>query len=573
MTDDDTEIPIDADSKTILPAVELLTGRGFITGKSGSGKSNTASVIVEELLDRGFPLLIVDTDGEYWGLKEAYEILHVGADDECDLRVGPEHADKLADLALTDGVPIILDVSGFLDEAEASALVRETALALFARAKKQKQPFLLLVEEVHEYIPESGSVDETGQALVKIGKRGRKHGLGVAGISQRPADVKKDFITQANWLVWHRLTWDNDTKVVRRVVDADTSDAVASLADGEAFLQADFLAEDLKRVQVRRKRTFDAGATPDLQDIEQPELKSVSDGLVAELEDITDREQERQDRIAELEAKLESREQTIDELRDELEQARDMTEMAEQFSQALMQSADDDGEGGEVLQAEIDDIREQKNNRISELEAENESLREKLRELRETKRELAERVATLEEYERAVENMDELREAVRRMMDALGVRGGDASDHIRQKLQEREQRINDLQAKLQAAEKDGATVEPLADYDAFLNADAVEEQIEQAKEGATCSPRYIKGVLAAILQEGGAVDYDTIAERLGVSTTSDVSKAASELERRKLVTKDRRDGEMHVDLNTDGMNEVRQAAAEREKAEQLMNDL
>ncbi|MFB6165828.1 MAG: helicase HerA domain-containing protein, partial [Haloarculaceae archaeon] len=43
-----------------LPVVEILTGRGFVTGKSGSGKSNTASVVAEKLLDSGFGILIVD---------------------------------------------------------------------------------------------------------------------------------------------------------------------------------------------------------------------------------------------------------------------------------------------------------------------------------------------------------------------------------------------------------------------------------------------------------------------------------------------------------------------------------
>jgi hypothetical protein len=317
-----------------LPVVELLTGRGFVTGKSGSGKSNSASVIAEQLLDSEFGLLIVDIDGEYYGLKEEYEILHVGADEECDIQVTTEHAEKLAGLALEQNVPIILDVSSYLDEGEAEAMLTEVARSLFAKAKKQKQPFLLLVEEIHEYIPEQGSVGECGKMLIKIGKRGRKHGLGLCGISQRPADVKKDFITQCDWLLWHRLTWQNDTRVVRRILDGEYADAVEDLDDGEGFLVTDW-TDDVRRVQFYRKETFDAGATPGLEDVERPDLKSVSEDLVSELAEISDEASARDDRIAELESTLERREARIEELEQELRDARDLQDLAEQFVTAL----------------------------------------------------------------------------------------------------------------------------------------------------------------------------------------------------------------------------------------------
>ncbi|QGN06856.1 DUF87 domain-containing protein [Halorhabdus sp. CBA1104] len=322
-----------------LPVVELLTGRGFITGKSGSGKSNSASVIAEKLLDEGFGLLIVDIDGEYYGLKEEYEILHAGGDEECDIQVTTDHAEKLASLALEQNVPIILDVSSFLDETTAQELLTAVSRQLFAKAKKCKQPFLMLVEEIHEYIPEKGGVDECGQMLIKIGKRGRKHGLGIAGISQRPADVKKDFITQCDWLVWHRLTWNNDTKVVRRILDAGYADAVESLDDGEAFMMNDW-NERVQRVQFHRKQTFDAGATPGLDDFERPDLKSVSDDLVSELQSISDHQQETEDRIAELKEQLDRKNSRIAELERELQDARDMSRMADQFVDALVDHVD-----------------------------------------------------------------------------------------------------------------------------------------------------------------------------------------------------------------------------------------
>ncbi|KDE57982.1 hypothetical protein EL22_07995 [Halostagnicola sp. A56] len=69
------------------------------------------------------------------------------------------------------------------------------------------------------------------------------------------------------------------------------------------------------------------------------------------------------------------------------------------------------------------------------------------------------------------------------------------------------------------------------------------------------------------------ISVGTTAERLGVSTTSDVSKAASEFERRKIVTKERGEDGMLVDLNTDGIEAVPKAAAEREKTEQLMEEI
>jgi cell division septum initiation protein DivIVA len=323
-----------------LPVVELLTGRGFITGKSGSGKSNTASVIAEKLLDNGFGLLIVDIDGEYYGLKEEYEILHVGGDEECDIQVTEDHAGKIASLALEQNVPIILDISSFLDEEEAETLLTEVAKQLFAKAKKQKQPFLMLVEECHEWMPEKGSMGEVGKMLIKIGKRGRKHGLGIVGISQRPADVKKDYITQCDWLVWHRLTWNNDTKVVGRILDNKYADAVEDLDDGEAFMMNDW-AEQVSRVQFHRKQTFDAGATPGLDDFERPELKSVSDDLVSELETISEDQQETENRIKELREELDKKNSRIAELEAELQDARDLSRMAEQFTEAMLDQAED----------------------------------------------------------------------------------------------------------------------------------------------------------------------------------------------------------------------------------------
>jgi predicted CoA-binding protein len=265
-----------------LPAVEILTGRGFVTGKSGSGKSNTANVIAEQLLDNNYNLLVVDPEGEYYGLKEKYEILHVGNDELCDVQVTPNHAGQIAEIALERNMPVILDVSDYLDAEEAKELIANTVRELFQKEKDARKPFLLMIEEMQEYLPQQGGNDELSELLERVAKRGRKRGLGMLGMSQRPSSVDKDFITQCDWMVWHRLSWETDIDVVRKVLGKEVADEVEKLETGEGYLMTDW-DESVERVQFKRKETHDAGATPGLESYERPDLKSVSQDLVQEI--------------------------------------------------------------------------------------------------------------------------------------------------------------------------------------------------------------------------------------------------------------------------------------------------
>lgn len=430
-----------------LEVVKLLTGRGFITGKSGSGKSNTAGVLCEKLLDNGYPLLVIDTEGEYYGLKEEYEILHVGADDECDLQVGPEHAAKIAELALEQNVPIILDVSGYLEDDETKEIIREVVHELFTKEKKLKKPFLVLAEEVHEYLPEGPSLDECGQMLVRVAKRGRKRGLGIVGLSQRPADVKKDFITQCDWRVWHRLDWKNDVKVVKRVLGKSYADDVQELDTGQGFLEADFLDfdEKAKEFQFQRKQTFDAGATPDLEDFERPELKSVSSDLVEDLEEISEQKRREQDRIEQLERELERKEDEIETLEEELDRAKDLSDMAQQFTQAMASG------GSPEVQEKIEELRDEKNERIRELEKQNSDYEDRIQVLEERVQDLQQ----YEEYKDKVEEWEEKRDVVRealfRLRDELEIEVDGDTEKYKQRIRKQEDRIQELEKQLEAS--------------------------------------------------------------------------------------------------------------------------
>ena len=272
------------DDGVTLPITSILTGRGFITGKSGSGKSNTASVVIEELLNNRCPLLIIDTDGEYRGLKEKFkELIHMGQSDESDVELTLDRIDRITDYALIQGVPIILDVSTFKINQQKS-IINEVVTLLFNKEKEHRKQFLIIIEEIHEFIPQQGGVDELAQNIIRVAKRGRKRGLGICGVSQRPSAVDKDFITQCNWSVWHRFTWATDKKAVNQTLGIDYANQISSLQTGEAFLATDW--EETRRITLKQKETFDEGSTPYTSDIVRPTFKSDQSELIEQLRSI-----------------------------------------------------------------------------------------------------------------------------------------------------------------------------------------------------------------------------------------------------------------------------------------------
>lgn len=537
-----------------MPAVDVLTGRSVVFGKSGSGKSNTVGVIAEELLDQGFPLCIVDADGEHYGLKEDYELLHVGGDESVDVQVTPDHASVLADVMLKNDVPVILDISGFIDEDEAHELVERVITHLFSMEKKQKKPFPVIVEEVHELVPEEPTPTTVAKSLIKVAKRGRKHGLGIVGASQRPAEVKKSFVTQASWSVWHKLTWSQDTNVVKDIIDRERAEAVQNLDTGQAIVMADWM-DEVRTIQMRRKHTFDAGATPDLDDFETPDLKGVDENVMRRLQAITEQQEAEADEKDQLESEVEQLRQKKEELERELSQ---------------VESGDDDeSEKVEALTAQAERLRNERDELASSLDSVTDE-RDRALEA------LEDRQERIDELEAKLSRFDEVRESIADAASILGV--GVTSDESRDVAELRE-RVEMLEAENQRLEEslsearaasESTVIPEDADYLDFIDNDAVRDAIEEAKEESHASPRYVSGVISSIIDEGGPVSYSDIASRLGLSGTSNVSKAVSTLRSMHVVEVDESGSEYRVDLNVEGLEDIIAAAEKRERTSELM---
>lgn len=278
-------LSIDSSNKFALQT-QTLVGRSIaVLGITGSGKTNTAAVLIEELLSSGLPLTIVDIEGEYWGLKERFEVLVAGHSEHTELEISSENASKLAEMSLKRSISVILDLSDFTQE-EAYEFLLAYFMGLWAASSTAKQPYQIVLEEAHEFVPQ-GTRTPLKQVLTRIALRGRKRGLGIILVSQRSAKVEKDVLTQASLLFLHRVVHPIDVRVYKDLIPLppmQVEDMVRKLHAGEAIIVSN---HEVSTVQLRIRHTFHAGSTPTLSNVTQPELRKIDATLLKELRALT----------------------------------------------------------------------------------------------------------------------------------------------------------------------------------------------------------------------------------------------------------------------------------------------
>lgn len=125
-----------------------------------------------------------------------------------------------------DGDPVrIVDLSGVPNEvagAASSAIARTLfSVKLWQSAsERQTSPMLLVCEEAHRYVPNRGEAqyEAAQEAIRRLAKEGRKYGIGLMLVSQRPSEVEATVLSQCNsWLVM-RITNDADRNHVRSIL-------------------------------------------------------------------------------------------------------------------------------------------------------------------------------------------------------------------------------------------------------------------------------------------------------------------------------------------------------------------
>ena len=110
----------------------------------------------------------------------------------------------------------------------------------------KRHPIAIMCDEAHLYIPERMQADSSDAVAVeifeRIAKEGRKYGIGLVVISQRPSEVNRTVLSQCNNVIAMRLTNGDDQSVIKRLLPdslGSFGDLLPVLDVGEALVVGD----------------------------------------------------------------------------------------------------------------------------------------------------------------------------------------------------------------------------------------------------------------------------------------------------------------------------------------------
>lgn len=119
----------------------------------------------------------------------------------------------------------------------------------YSKLKHERQelnnvPFLLVCEEAHNYVPKNGGADYAAskKSIEKIAKEGRKYGISLMVVSQRPSEVSDTIFAQCNNFVSLRLTNTSDQLYIKNLLPNNTNsiaDVLPTLQPGQCLVVGD----------------------------------------------------------------------------------------------------------------------------------------------------------------------------------------------------------------------------------------------------------------------------------------------------------------------------------------------
>jgi len=307
-------------------------------GMSGSGKSNTTAILAEQIIEQGGQVIIVEPVGEWHTLKANYSNVIVIGGPFQDLPLDARFIGEYVETALSNGINLIVNVSDLETEEEQRDFVSRFLWSLYSREQRHRKPVFLFLEEADIWAPQQyDKFSKPCRDRVRtIAKRGRKVGLFLILITQRPADIDKTPSSQAPIHFFGKFMSGADLdsrngvmfyakKLGVKVTEKDFMELKVIKGEYAEFFVYDVNGFRKITIPAEMRKTPHGADTPDIEYAPvEIELAPVLDDLKAKLEEAIAAKDAEESEISKLKKIIENNEKTIARQNEQLQLASDL---------------------------------------------------------------------------------------------------------------------------------------------------------------------------------------------------------------------------------------------------------
>ena len=224
--------------------LDAVTQKFAWLGRSGSGKTYAAKRFVEQMLRAGAQVVVLDSCGVWFGLRQGptgFDVPVLGGI-YGDIPLDPSSGALVAEVVVSHGSSLVLDLSQMSDAARARFAAAFGA-RLFELKKQNPGAMHLVLDEGQDYVPQDPSQSENLMLheWVRIAKQGRAFGMGLSIVSQRPQEISKKALNQAECVVAFQLTGPHERKALEywladKGLETKLSTTLTTLEVGRPFV-------------------------------------------------------------------------------------------------------------------------------------------------------------------------------------------------------------------------------------------------------------------------------------------------------------------------------------------------
>ena len=218
-------------SDNIKFPLELIYQVAFVGGKRGSGKSYSAAVMMEEFDRLGLQFVCIDPLDAHGHLSTLEGVESITPSKQETINMG-----KLVKRIKDSKSSLVINMSDLSLDLQ-QKLISEYCEALLG-ADIGEKGLLTILEECQDFVPQVGR-PESFAPIVRLCKLGRAKGYGVALISQRPAAVSKEALSQASIYMVHNVINTKDLDALKEQLSFGTDkETIRKILNGITYAEA-----------------------------------------------------------------------------------------------------------------------------------------------------------------------------------------------------------------------------------------------------------------------------------------------------------------------------------------------